>query len=234
MRRFNPSIVISSLALLFALGGGAVAAVNFPMNSVGSPQIKDGSIQRKDLSPGIRGTLASTGASTPIPGPAGPTGSAGPQGPSGGTGATGAAGATGATGARGATGATGAQGPQGSPGAPGPQGETGPEGPANGLDRVFAEFDYQILPPNNDRVTSLKETDGPITLLLDSTSHEGVICLSTGSFDTMFMVVDHDPEEPREFGEVDLPFVDVDCPSGTDVTIHTGSDMTVYFFGESN
>src|SRR5207244_4964491 len=77
---------VAYLALFFALGGTSFAAVNaLPKNSVGSPQIKNGSIQKVDISKrtvsalhGLRGLRGLTGA----------------------TGATGAAGATGATGAQ--------------------------------------------------------------------------------------------------------------------------------------
>jgi len=89
---------VAYLALFFALGGTSMAAVNaLPKNSVGSSQIKNGSIQKVDIS---KRTVSSL------------RGLRGPRGPAG---ATGAAGSTGATGA---TGAPGAKGDKGDPGTP--------------------------------------------------------------------------------------------------------------------
>jgi len=88
---------VAYLALFFALGGTSVAAVNaLPKNSVGSPQIKNGSIQKVDISKRTVSALR---------------GLRGPRGLTGATGATGAAGATGAVGAKGDKGDTGAPGP---------------------------------------------------------------------------------------------------------------------------
>ena len=79
---------VAYLALFFALGGTSFAAVNaLPKNSVGSPQIKNGSIQKIDISKrtvsalrGLRGPRGLTGAT-------GATGAAGAQGPKGDKGA---------------------------------------------------------------------------------------------------------------------------------------------------
>ena len=76
--------LIAYLALFFALGGTSIAAVNaLPRNSVGSPQIKNGSIQKVDIARrtisalrGLRGPRGLTGAT-------GPAGAAGTQGPKG-------------------------------------------------------------------------------------------------------------------------------------------------------
>jgi hypothetical protein len=84
---------VAYLALFFALGGTSFAAVTaLPKNSVGSPQIKNGSIQKVDISKrtvsalrGLRGLRGLTGAT-------GATGTAGAQGPKGDTGATGSPG----------------------------------------------------------------------------------------------------------------------------------------------
>jgi Collagen triple helix repeat (20 copies) len=87
--------LVAYLALFFALGGTSIAAVNtLPRNSVGSPQIKNGSIQKVDIS---RRTVAAL------------------HGLRGLRGLTGATGATGATGPAGATGLQGIQGPKGAP-----------------------------------------------------------------------------------------------------------------------
>src|SRR5262245_28466725 len=75
---------VAYLALFFALGGTSFAAVNgLPKNSVSSPQIKNGSIQKIDISKRTISALH---------------GLRGPRGLTGATGATGAAGAAGAKG----------------------------------------------------------------------------------------------------------------------------------------
>lgn len=94
--------VVASLALFIALGGVSYAAVKLPANSVGTKQLKNGSVTTKKLN---RRTLASLKGST------GPTGAQGGIGPKGTDGAAGADGADGADGSTGATGATGAAGP---------------------------------------------------------------------------------------------------------------------------
>jgi hypothetical protein len=91
---------VAFLALFLILGGGSAyaAATLVPKNSVGSAQVRNGSLQTKDLSKRARKALK---------------GNRGPRGP---------AGAAGAAGARGATGPTGAQGIQGIAGTPGTPG----------------------------------------------------------------------------------------------------------------
>jgi hypothetical protein len=75
---------VAYLALFFALGGTSIAAVNaLPRNSVGSPQIKNGSIQKIDIS--RRTVSALRGARGPR-GLQGVQGAQGPQGPQGPTG----------------------------------------------------------------------------------------------------------------------------------------------------
>src|SRR5258705_4592531 len=92
----SPSMVVAVAALLVAMSGSAVAA-----SLITSKQIKDGTIQTRDLSK--RAVKALKSSSTPGPrGPQGPTGSAGAAGAVGGTGQAGAAGKPGAPGKDGA------------------------------------------------------------------------------------------------------------------------------------
>jgi hypothetical protein len=71
MKRLSPSMIVAIVALLVALGGGAIAASTLPINSVGTRQIINHSIKRIDLG-------------TPLPrGPRGRTGLRGAQGPTG-------------------------------------------------------------------------------------------------------------------------------------------------------
>jgi hypothetical protein len=92
--------VISVIALVFAMIGGAYAA----NNSGGGKATASAKAKR---------------------GPKGPKGAKGDTGPAGPQGAAGAKGDTGATGAKGDTGATGSQGPIGTPGTPGTPGTNG-------------------------------------------------------------------------------------------------------------
>src|SRR3954470_10525714 len=78
------SMVVAVVALLVALSGSAVAA-----SLITSKQIKDGTIQTKDLAKTARASLKGKA------GPAGPAGPVGPAGPNGDTGAAGAAAAAG-------------------------------------------------------------------------------------------------------------------------------------------
>ena len=86
IHKFTPSgsMAVALTALLVAMSGSAVAA-----SLITSKQIKDGTIQTKDLSKKARGALN---------GARGPAGLAGPQGPKGDAGAAGAAGKDGAPG----------------------------------------------------------------------------------------------------------------------------------------
>jgi hypothetical protein len=95
--------VLSVVALFVALGGTAGAASGL----IGSPQIKNGSIQLVDISAKAKKALK------------GARGPAGPRGPQGAQGLQGAAGLTGAVGAQGAQGPQGPQGPAGAAGANG-------------------------------------------------------------------------------------------------------------------
>ena len=66
------SNVMSTVGVFIALGGTSYAISQLPRNSVASPQVKDGSLQARDLSPNAR-----------VGGPRGPRGVEGPAGPAG-------------------------------------------------------------------------------------------------------------------------------------------------------
>jgi hypothetical protein len=119
--RFRPtySNVVATLALFFALAGGAWAATQLPKESVGSTQLAKGAVTPAKLS--AQAKKGFTGAR----GEAGPQGALGPRGNEGQRGENGAAGATGPQGIRGATGANGATGSRGEPGEVGARGERG-------------------------------------------------------------------------------------------------------------
>ena len=105
--RFGIPGVISVIALVFAMFGGAYAA----SNSSGGGKATASAKAKK----GPRGPKGATG-------PAGPAGAQGPAGPAG------AKGDPGATGATGATGPAGPAGPKGATGATGPAGPAGKDG----------------------------------------------------------------------------------------------------------
>ena len=95
MRRPSPALVISIIALVFAMGGTGWAVTQLPRNSVGtqqlkknavtSPKIKDGSIATADLSAAARDALKGQKGDT---GATGATGAQGAPGPSVGAAAT--------------------------------------------------------------------------------------------------------------------------------------------------
>ena len=106
LRRPSPAMVVACLALLVALGGTSVAAVNqLGRNTVGAPQLKNGAV----TNPKIRNNAVNSSkvANRSLlrvdfaPGqlPAGPVGPQGPAGPAGAAGAAGAAGPAGVIGA---------------------------------------------------------------------------------------------------------------------------------------
>jgi hypothetical protein len=110
-RRPSAATVLAGLALFFALGGTGYAVTQLPRNSVGSDQVRDGSLLRRDFKGGVllrgaQGTPGSQGAMGPQ-GPKGDTGAQGGPGPQGSTGETGATGAKGDTGSQGPSGIAG-------------------------------------------------------------------------------------------------------------------------------
>lgn len=107
--RFGAPGVISVVALVFAMTGGAFAA-KYIITS--TKQIKPSVLKALKGKAGLQGPV----------GPVGPQGPAGAQGPPGANGAPGETGPKGTTGATGSTGATGATGPAG------PLGPTLPSG----------------------------------------------------------------------------------------------------------
>ena len=102
-----------TLALVFAMSGGAYAASKYVITST------------KQIKPSVLSALK--GKSGPA-GPAGPTGAAGPAGGAGPQGPAGATGAKGETGAVGAAGALGKEGKAGKEGSPWAAGGTLPKG----------------------------------------------------------------------------------------------------------
>ncbi len=153
--------VMSTLAVMIALGGTSYAAITLPKNSVGERQlrkdavttakVRNGTLLKNDFKPGQI-----------VDGAAGPQGNAGPPGPKGDPGAPGDKGEAGAPGAKGDiglpgpkgdTGAPGAKGETGAPGATGavgPKGDTGPIGPAGDTGPIGPKGDVGPIGPQGD------------------------------------------------------------------------------------
>jgi hypothetical protein len=114
-------MIVALLALFVSLSGNAAAVA---VTLVTSKDIKDGSIQLRDIAPATRAALRGQRGPQGLPGERGPTGSPGERGPQG---------------------LPGERGPQGLPGPmgmPGPAGIPGPRGPGSTTD--LADLCYAI------------------------------------------------------------------------------------------
>jgi hypothetical protein len=110
-RRATYANVAMTLALVFAMSGGAFAAGKFLITST------------KQISPKVLASLKGAKGANGAPGAAGAAGPQGPAGPQGAAGAKGADGKEGLQGKAGATGKEGAEGPEGPAGPTCPKGE---------------------------------------------------------------------------------------------------------------
>ncbi len=118
-RRATYANVAMTLALMFAMTGGAYAAKKYLITST------------KQISPSVLKQLVGKVGPAGVNGKDGAPGAQGPQGPAGKDGANGKDGAEGPAGPKGATGATGQQGVKGTNGTNGTNGATGPAGEVN-------------------------------------------------------------------------------------------------------
>src|SRR5258708_3809286 len=112
--RMTYANVAATLALVFAMGGSAVAASHYLITS------------KKQISPKVVKELSGKQGAAGAAGAAGPSGAQGAQGPQGTAGANGLVGEKGERGEIGPSG--GEKGEQGIKGEPGPEGKTGPQG----------------------------------------------------------------------------------------------------------
>jgi hypothetical protein len=121
-KRLTLTNIVITLALVFAMSGGAYAAGKYLITSTKqiSPKVLK-ALKGKTGPAGTNGVNAKDGAQ-------GPVGAVGSKGDTGGIGETGPAGPKGATGATGPAGTSGTNGTNGAPGATGPTGPTGQTG----------------------------------------------------------------------------------------------------------
>jgi hypothetical protein len=114
-RHISYANIVATLALVFAMSGGALAASRYLITSTKqiNPKVLK-SLKGNNGAPGANGATGPAGAqgAQGATGPGGATGPAGPAGPAGAKGDTGAAGKTGAAGATGPTGPAGPAGPR--------------------------------------------------------------------------------------------------------------------------
>lgn len=118
LRTPSPSLAISIVALIFAMGGSAVAATkllihtrNIANGAVTNQKIHNGAVSVNKLDKALRGELAQAGSARGIvTGPQGPQGSQGQKGDTGPDGQKGAAGPQGQAGKDGSNGKAGTNG----------------------------------------------------------------------------------------------------------------------------
>jgi hypothetical protein len=145
-----PGLIISVIALVFAMFGGAYAASG---GLTGKQKKEVTAIAKSQAKKGPKGA---TGPAGPI-GAQGAAGAAGAKGDKGDAGSVGSAGPTGSAGAKGATGLTGSTGPTGITGPTGNIGDTLPSGttetgvwalrlnpPEEGFEFAFADISFAI------------------------------------------------------------------------------------------
>ena len=155
---------VALFALFVALGGTSFAASNalLPQNSVGTPQVINGSLQTNDLSNNARNALK---------------GNRGLRGPAGARGAQGATGATGAQGPQGATGATGAQGLQGATG--------------QSATKLFVAMDAAGTLTKNSGATSAARASAGAYRVVFNTNIANCVYLATGGQDAGALFEDY-------------------------------------------
>jgi hypothetical protein len=149
-KRFTYANVAMTLALIFAMAGGAYAAHKYIITST------------KQISPKVLKQLKGT------PGPAGKEGAPGKEGPAGKAGPAGVGqeGKEGLAGKDGARGATGPAGPTGPGGATGP---TGPQGPLQAGKSEGGEWSMSSFAKNGELRGTTISFDIPLTTTLGPT-----------------------------------------------------------------
>ncbi|MDX6642743.1 MAG: hypothetical protein QOD76_705 [Solirubrobacteraceae bacterium] len=95
LRRRNPALIVSMVALVMSLGGTGYAAMSLPKNSVGANQLRSAAVNSKKVKDGSLHLADFAGGDRPLL--KGDSGTRGPAGTAGTNGVDGANGANGAT-----------------------------------------------------------------------------------------------------------------------------------------
>jgi hypothetical protein len=175
-RHLTYANVAATLALVFAMSGGAFAATHYLINST------------KQINPKVLKALKGSDGGS---GSNGANGSAGAGGPAGQSGAQGSQGAQGSPGSAGPAGAAGAAGAEGSRGAEGPEGKAGPWTPL--------VLGSKVAPVSGFEEPAVRTENGGSTVRL-----RGVLVVTSeiaNTSDTVFTVpVGYRPKSKIEFG----------------------------------
>jgi len=237
--KFTYANVAATLALVFSMSGGALAAGHYLINS--KKQINPRVLKALQGAKGPKGATGAAGAGGPTgaagatgvtglegkrgseglkgheglagePGDTGPTGTTGPQGATGPTGVTGEKGSEGTAGGEGKQGPTGEHGTTGEKGATGqtgPTGQTGESGDALAYAHVSEEGDLA----DAKNVGSVLEEES------------GVFCLSgiVGTIHNVVATIDANEDESFEDPIIRAATGDGGkaCPGATQVTVET-------------
>jgi hypothetical protein len=137
-KRFTYTNIAMTIALIFAMSGGAYAAGKYVISST------------KQISPKVLASLKGKPGTNGAQGPAGPAGPQGPVGAAGAKGETGTAGQNGTPGEKGSQGEKGTAGTNGFNGTNGAKGPAGPEGPTGPTGSPWT--------PNNELPSGATET----------------------------------------------------------------------------
>jgi hypothetical protein len=240
MSKLTPKLtyanVAATLALVFSMSGGALAAGHYLINS--KNQVNPKVLKALKWARGSKGAAGAAG-------PGGPTGAVGATGPIGAegrrgqpglngdtglqgeTGEPGAAGSTGAQGVTGPNGATGEKGSEGKPGAegnqgvtgePGATGEKGDTGPTGATGESGAALAYAHV--SKKGALSKSKNVGKV-----EEAGSGIFCLSgiAGTLHTVEATIDDEEAESFELSIVraTLGRGGETCPEGTNVTVET-------------
>jgi len=235
--RFTYANVAATLALVFSMSGGALAASHYLIDS--KKQINPKILRALKGAKGAKGARGAAGTA----GPSGPTGAAGAVGPTGGTGrqgqaglngedglqgGAGATGPTGPTGAQGTTGAVGDTGEKGQEGKQGSEGKQGPTGQAgttggkgdtgatgatgeNGAPLAYAHVSEKAVLSESKNVGKVEEHS------------RGIFCLSeiTGTLHSVDATIDYNESVQAAIIRATVGSGEEVCPAGTDVTVET-------------
>jgi hypothetical protein len=143
-KRFSYANVVATLALVFAMSGGALAATHYLVTST------------KQIKPNVLAQLKGKNGANGINGVNGTSGKDGAQGPAGEKGPAGTNGTNGANGTQGSAGPTGPKGAAGGKGENGENGVTGPAGASGATGSTGATG--QPWTPNNTLPSGATET----------------------------------------------------------------------------